>query len=157
MTHMTNRHGAPPGLALLLAALAALALHSGCAKADRFKPLPAPTLIQAPGKPSVTVSQDRAGARIELERAQALVVRLPVRVSGGLEWSLVELKPGVLRPQGPTFERALRSTDADEAAGASVWHFVPEAAGSVALNFQLRRAHSTAPALQTVTYDVTVR
>ena len=143
----------------MLALSMALALLAGCGTAEKkAKPEVAPpSLIQAPGQATLTVSADNAGAGIVLERTQALVVRLPLVFTTGLEWSLVDMKPGVLASQGQKFERLPRNVDLNEVGGTSVWRLVPEAAGSVALNFQLRRPHSLVPATQTVTYNVTVK
>jgi len=120
-------------------------------------PAPRPVLIQNTGGRSITVGDDKSGASIELEPAQELVVRLPLLATTGREWSLVDLAPGVLSVQSTSFERASRDTNIFEAAGSSVWHFKPVAAGTVTLRFDLRRPRSLDPAVQTVTYAVTVK
>ena len=84
-------------------------------------------------------------------------MRLPVSPATGLEWSLATPKPGVLTMQSTRFERALRNINVEEAAGAAVWHFKPQASGVVTLSFELRRPHSLKPPSQTVSYDVTVK
>jgi predicted secreted protein len=139
------------GLALVATLLAA------CATPDHPKAPPAPPPVASPGERVVTLSDANAGAGVTLESAQELVVRLPIGATTGLEWSLGDLKPGVLAVQSARFERALRNTNVDEAAGAAVWHFRPQASGAVTLSFELRRPHSLQAPSQTVSYDVTVK
>ena len=139
------------GLALVATLLGA------CATPDKPKAPPPPPPVASPGQRVVTVSDANAGAGVTLESAQELVVRLPIGPATGLEWSLADLKPGVLAVQGMKFERALRNTNVEEAAGATVWHFRPQASGVVTLSFELRRPHSLQPPSQTVSYDVTVK
>ena len=139
------------GLALVATLLAA------CASPDKPKAPPPPPPVASPGQRVVTVSDANAGAGVTLESAQELVVRLPVAPATGLDWALADLKPGVLAVQSMKFERALRNTNVEEAAGATVWHFRPQASGAVKLSFELRRPHSLQPPSQTVSYDVTVK
>ena len=148
---MTNNMRVHGGGALALA----VALLAGCAAADKAPPPVA--VLQGPGQAALTVSEENSGARIVLEPGQALRVRLALVVSTGLEWSLVEPKPGVLVEAGSRFERAQPNVSTEAAAGAQVWQFKPQAAGSVALRFELRRPRNVAPAVQTVSYDVTVK
>lgn len=121
------------------------------------KPPPPPSVVQNPAHRTLVVTDANAGASVVLESTQTLTVRLPLDVTSGLEWSLVDLKPGVVSAAGPKFERALRNTNSGEDAGDSVWQFKPEAAGAVTLNFALRPTRSLQPAVQTVRYDLTVR
>jgi predicted secreted protein len=114
-------------------------------------------VVQGTGQHVLTVTDANSGAIVMLEATQALMVRLPVGTTSGLEWSLVDLKPGVVSAVGPKFERALRNTNSEEAAGDSVWRVKPESAGTVTLSFELRRPHTLLPAAQTVRYDVTVK
>ena len=132
-------------------------LLAACASSDKPKAPPPPATVASPGQRVVTVSDANAGAGVTLESAQELVVRLPTGAATGLEWSLVDLKPGVLAVQSTRFERALRNTNVEEAAGATVWHFRPQASGAVTLSFELRRPHSLQPPSQTVSYAVTVK
>jgi predicted secreted protein len=148
MSHLSH---ASRGLVLIAAVLAA------CAAPEGPKPAPAPSVVQGPGQRTLVVTEANAGASVVLASAQALTVRLPVDATAAFEWSLVDLKPGVLSAAGPKFERAPRNITADDGAGDSVWQFRPEAAGTVSLSFELRRPHSLLPAVQTVRYDVTVR
>ena len=120
-------------------------------------PAAAPRVVQEPGRSSVRVSEGQSGAGVVLGPAQEMVVDLPVDTTSGYEWTLVDLKPGVLNVLGSKFERTVRTANPEEAAGAVVWRFRPEAMGAVALRFELRRPRSLEPARQTVTYDVTVR
>ena len=133
----------------------AAALLAACATPEKPKAPPPP--VAAVGQRLVAVSDANAGAAVTLESAQELVVRLPTEGAAGLEWMLVDPKPGVLTLLSSKFERALRNTNVEEAAGATVWHFRPQAAGSVALKFELRRPRSLQPPTQTVGYDVTVK
>ena len=97
------------------------------------------------------------GANVTLESTQELVVSLPLAPTNGLEWSVVDLAPGVLTPTGARFERDPRSSSTGEANGMSVFHFKPQAAGRATLTFDLRRPRSLLPAVQTMVYRVTVK
>jgi predicted secreted protein len=138
------------GLAVAAALLAACSTPAP-------KPPPPPSLVQNPGHRVLVVTDANAGATVVLESAQTLTVRLPLGATSGLEWSLVDLQPGVVSAIGPKFERALRNTNSGEDAGDSVWQLTPVAAGAVTLNFALRPTRSLQPAVQTVRYDVTVK
>jgi predicted secreted protein len=136
----------------------AAALLAACSTPEpQPKPPPAPIVVQNPGHRVLVVTDANAGATVVLESAQTLTVRLPLGATGGLEWSLVDLQPGVVSAVGPKFERALRNTNSGEDAGDSVWQLKPVAAGAVTLNFALRSTRSLQPAVQTVRYDVTVK
>lgn len=139
------------GLALAAAALAA------CSTPEKPQAPPPVAPVASPGQHQITVTDANAGAAVTIESAQELVVRLVTAGAGALEWSLVDLKPGVLAVQSSKFERALRNTNTEEAAGATVWHFRPQAAGVVTLKFELRRPHTLQLPTQTVVYDVTVK
>ena len=142
---------------LRTAAAAALALlAAACATPEKPAPVAPPPVVQSAGKKVVTVSAGQSGAQVTLDKAQELVVRLPLGVAAGVEWSLVDLKPGVLNVQGGKFERELRSSNDEESSGAMVWHFMPAASGTVTLNFDLRRPRRLDPAVRTVSYTVTV-
>ncbi|MEP7296661.1 MAG: protease inhibitor I42 family protein [Burkholderiales bacterium] len=148
MTMTQRLHG---GLALAAALLAA------CSTPDAPK-APAPqVMIADAGRRAITVTGEVAGANITLERAQPLIVRLAINVTTGQEWSVVDLKPGVLATQGPKFERAPRNVGSSEGEGAVVWQFAPQSAGTVTLNFELRRPRSLQPATQVVSYQVVVK
>lgn len=138
------------GLAVAAALLAACSTPTP-------KPPPAPSVVQKPGHRVVVVTDANDGATVVLESAQTLTVRLPLGATSGLEWSLVDLQPGVLSAVGPKFERALRNTNSGEDAGDAVWQLKPVAAGAVTLNFALRPTRSVKPAVQTVRYAVTVQ
>lgn len=151
---MTNNLRLWGGLALCLP----LALLDACSTtAEKPRPAATQSVIQQPGKSSVTVTEADADARIVLDKSQTLVVSLVLAGNANPDWSVVDLKPGVLTVQGSKFERALRSTNGDESTGSTVWRFKPEAAGEVTLRFELRPPRSRDPALQTVTYAVTVK
>jgi len=137
-------------------ALAAILL-TACSTPEATKtPLPPPAIAN-PAQRALTVTSENTGAGITLESTQALIVRLPIRATAGLEWSLVDLKPGVLAMQSSKFERALRNAGPGEDNGDVVFRLAPQAAGTVTLNFELRRPHSLLPAVQTVSYDVIVK
>jgi predicted secreted protein len=132
-------------------------LLAGCSTADKPKPAPAQPVIQGPGKAALAVTANDSGASIVMERSQELIVRLPLRGSSGADWSLVDLKPGVLRVvAGPTFERALLSVADDPSDGSSIWRLRAETPGQVALNFELRRPHALGTE-RTLSYPVTVK
>ena len=134
----------------------AAALLAACSTTDAPKP-PPPPVAGSPGQLIVNVTEANAGASVAIERGQTLVVNLPIRITTGFEWSLVDLKPGVLTVLGPTFERSTIFADDSEAGGTMMWRLKPEAAGVVKLNFELRRPRRLEPAVQTITYDVTVK
>jgi predicted secreted protein len=135
----------------------ALALLFGCSTTDKPKPVPVQPVIQGPGKAALAVSDTDNGASVVMERSQDLIVRLPVRGSSGRDWSLVDLKPGVLRVvSGPTFERTPLSVADDPSDGRSIWRLRAEAPGNVALNFELRRPHVLGTT-RTLSYPVTVK
>lgn len=146
-----------PRLRADLALCMALALLGACSTADKPAPVPAPPLIQGPGKAALTVRDIDNGASIVLERAQELTVRLAVSGSSGADWSLVDLKPGVLRVlSGPNFERTPLNLSDDPSDGSSVWRLRAEAPGNAALNFELRRPRVLGAA-RTLSYTVTVK
>ena len=139
-------------------ALLALALLAACGAFDTApKPAPTPSVVQGPGKKTISVADDAAGASIVLEPAQELVVSLAFDPASGREWRLVDPKPGVLELRGVRFERAHRDAKDEGSAGATVWRFVAQAPGSAALSFELRRPRNVEPATRTVSYSVTVK
>jgi hypothetical protein len=132
---------------------------AACSIFDKTQPKVAPpqVVLQSPGHKSITVSTYDSGAAIVLDSSQDLYVSLDILVTSGLEWNVVDLKPGVVAVLDSKFERALRNTNVEEAAGATVFHLRAEAPGRVLLKFDLRRVHSLLPAVRTATYDVTVK
>ena len=137
--------------------IVAAAVLAACGTPEAPKAPPPVPPVASPGHRSVTVTEQNAGASVTLEASQELIVRLPVGATAGLEWSLVDLQPGVLALQNSKFERALRNTNTEEAAGSTVWQLRPQAAGNVTLNFELRRPRSLQAAARTITYRVTVQ
>ena len=141
------------------AACAALALLGACASAGKPKPVVVQSVVQAPGKATLDVSERNDGASVVLDAAQELRVELPNSawaVANNLEWSVVDLNPGVLSVLGSRFERGQRDNNPTESGGTTVWRLKPQAAGRVNLKFALRRPHRLNPATQTVGFDVTV-
>ena len=132
---------------------------AACATAPPAVPkaAPPPPVIDKPGARLVLVTDANNGASVTLESAQELVVSLPSVPINGLEWSAVDLAPGVLTLTGTRFERDPRSSSTGEANGMSVFHFKPQAAGRATLTFDLRRPRSLLPAVQTMVYQVTVK
>jgi predicted secreted protein len=136
----------------------AAALLAACSTPEKTKTPPPASAVMSPGQRQVTVSETNAGASVMLESTQELSVRLVDAPTSGLEWSLVDLKPGVLALMGSRFERVVRHDNNDDgSSGVVVWRFTPQAPGVVTLNFALRRPHSLLPAVQTITYDVSVK
>ena len=137
----------------------AFALLGACAAGDKLpKPAPAAALIEKPGKPQLTVEESDNGARVVLERAQTLIVRLPRRVSDSAEWAPVDLQPDVLAVvSGPRFEPTPGDAMSGEPSGMSIWTLRAAGPGSVTLDFALRRPHSLAAALRSARYAVTVK
>jgi len=138
-----------------------LALLGACASADKAKPaVKPPSLIQAPGRAAVVVSDRDDGASVVLDATQELRVELSNsawEVANNFDWSVVDLKPGVLNVLGARFERSGRDSNPTESDGATVWRIRPQAPGRVTLSFGLRRPHSIGPAKRTVSFDVTVK
>jgi predicted secreted protein len=141
------------GLALSLS----FALLVACGSAPKEKPPVKPSVVEKPGQKSITVSDANELAHVFLESHQTLVVSLPLTATQGREWSLVDLKPGVLAASGPKFERESLDVNWNDAEGFSVWRFKPEAPGTVGLRFELRRPRELQPAVRTLTYTVTVK
>ncbi|MEO5698313.1 MAG: protease inhibitor I42 family protein [Burkholderiaceae bacterium] len=136
-----------------------LALLGGCSapRPARAETASAPTMIQVPGQPVITIADDQSGASIVLERAQELVVRLPIERTTPYRWSLVDLKPGVLTAEESEFQGAQVNDVLNDRSGVKVWRFRPLVAGTVVLTFDLRQPRRLDPAVRTVTYTVTVR
>ena len=163
---MTNRpkenNSRVRGWLALLALGMPLALLGGCAVGDKPKPavVAAQSVLQAPGKAAVAVSNRNDGAAVLLEIAQELRVDLPLsawEVANNFDWSIAELKPGVLDPIGSHFERTGRDTNPTESDGSTIWRLKPSAPGRVSLTFALRRPYSTGAPAKTVAFDVTVK
>lgn len=134
-----------------------VALLVACGTAQKAAPVAVQAVVSSPGQASITVSDRQSGASVVLDSTQALVVKLPNDVTSVRDWALIDLQPGVLALQRSTFENAVRRPLGDEYVGTAVWRFVPQAAGTVTLTFELRRPHRVEPAAQTVTYRVTVK
>ncbi len=142
-----------------VAAATTLAMSSGCSapRSARTETAPAPAVIQISGQPVITVADDRSGASIVLERAQELLVRLPIERTTPYRWSLVDLKPGVLAAEESEFQGAQVNDVLNDRSGVKAWRFRPLAAGTVVLTFDLRQPRRLDPAVRTVSYTVTVR
>lgn len=139
--------------------IAACTLLGACAGADKLpKPAAAPALIQNPGKARVTVDDADSGASVVLERAQELIVRLPIRVADSAEWAPVDQRPDVLAVvSGPRFEHTPGDAVSGDPNRLTVWTLRAVAPGNVTLDFALRRPHSLEPALRSARYVVTVK
>ncbi len=137
-----------------------LALLGACATKDKPAPVAVRAVIQSPGRSTVAVSADQDGASIVLEASQELRVDLPIDVwsiSNNFDWSVVDLRPGVLDVLGSRFERGTRGSNSSDVDGTTTWRIKPQAPGRVSLRFELRRRHSLEPATQIVSFDVTVK
>jgi predicted secreted protein len=144
-------------MSIALALVAPIVLLSACASGDTP---PAPVVertIQKPGKARLEVTDIDGGAKVVVDLAQTLVVDLPLLPTEGREWSLVDMKPGVLTLTSSKFERDNRDRDGVESPGEMIFQLKPEATGEVVLNFSLRRPHTLEPATKIITYAVTVR
>ncbi len=143
-----------------LALCVPLALLGACASADKPKPVVVQKLIQAPGKSTVTVSNASDGASVVLDASQELHVDLALsgsEVAHNMDWSVTDLKPGVLTPLGSRFERSARDLNPLESEGSAVWRFKALAPGQVRLTFGLRQPYSVGAPLKSVGFDVTVK
>jgi predicted secreted protein len=146
-------------LALTLAFAVGLpsVLLSACASKDALPVAVAQRTIQNPGKSQVEIAEADGGAKVIVQQSQVLVVDLPLLPTEGREWSLVDMKPGVLSVVSSKFELDKRDHDGLASPGDMIIRFKPEAVGDVELNFALRRPHTLEPATKTVTFAVTVR
>ncbi len=146
----SRRHAARAGLCLAGALLAACA-------SDGPKPLvPVPPVANA-GAKVVRISELNAGADVTLESGQSLVVSLEIEIGPALDWSLVDLKPGVLTIESTRFERSPRDAYLGDLGGQMIWTLKPVGTGEVTLNFDLRKPHSLMPAVRTISYRVFVK
>jgi hypothetical protein len=136
-----------------------LVLVAACSTEEKVKPAPVQKVVQSPGKAVVTVNEFSDGASVVLDANQELRVELPdsaYSVNSNMDWSVADLKPGVLDVLGSKFERAGEGYMMD-AAGTTIWRLKPLAAGRVTLKFELRKLRSLEPPKRTLTYDVTVK
>jgi hypothetical protein len=143
-----------------LALCVPLALLGACASADKPKPVVVQSVIQAPGKAHVTVSSASDGASVVLDATQELRVDLAIsgwEVANNMDWSVTDLKPGVLTPLGSRFERATRDVNPLESEGSTVWRLKAQAPGQIRLTFGLRRPYSVGASVRSVSFDVTVK
>ncbi|MES2098636.1 MAG: protease inhibitor I42 family protein [Pseudomonadota bacterium] len=143
-----------------LALCVPLALLGACASADKPKPVVVRSVIQAPGKAHVTVSNASDGASVVLDATQELHVNLALsgwEVANNMDWSVTDLKPGVLTALGSRFDRSARDVNPLESEGSAVWRFKAQAPGQIRLTFGLRRPYSVGPPLKSVSFDVTVK
>lgn len=144
-----------------LALCVPLALLGACASADKApKPSVVRSVIQAPGKAHLTVSNADDGASVVLDKAQELRVELSLsgyEVAHNMDWSVAELKPGVLTVLGTRFERAALDVNPLESEGAKVVRLAPQAPGQVRVTFELRSPYSLGAPVKSVSFDVTVK
>ena len=153
---LTNNQRVWSSLALCLP----LASIGACASADKPKPVVVQSVIQAPGKTHVSASDANSGASVMLETGQELRVELSLsawEVANDFDWSVAELKPGVLTALGSRFERTGRDANPTESDGATVWRLAPQAPGRVTLTFGMRRPYSVGAPARTASFDVTVK
>jgi predicted secreted protein len=99
-----------------------------------------------------------SASSVELRQDQELQVRLATRGTTGHVWTLVEMTPGALVQQGAaTFERESLVSNIGQAAGFEVFRFKPAASGATTLKFELRRPRDLDPAIQLVSFAVSVK
>ena len=143
-----------------LALCVPLALLGACASADKPRPLVVRSVVEAPGKAYVTVSSASDGASVVLDTTQELRVELALsawELARNMDWSVTDLKPGVLTPLGLRFERATRGVNPLESEGSMVWRLKAQAPGQLRLTFGLRRPYSVGAPFKSVSFDVTVK
>ncbi len=138
-----------------------LALLGACASADKLpKPVVVRSVIQAPGKAHLTLSNADDGASVVLDAGQELRVELSFsryEVANNMDWSVAELKPDVLTVLSSRFERATRDVKTPEFEGVTVVRLKPQAPGQVRLTFGLRAPYSMGAPFKSVSFDVTVK
>ena len=131
MTPMNNRRiKNPPRAWRALALCVPLTLLGACAAGDKPTPAVAQAVVQAAGKAYVTVSDAKDGAAVVLEAGQELRVELSLssqEVASNRDWSVVDLKPGVLTALGSRFERTGRDSNPTEAEGSMVFRLKAQA------------------------------
>ncbi|HEY4068035.1 MAG TPA: protease inhibitor I42 family protein [Burkholderiaceae bacterium] len=147
----SSRRAAWAGLSLAGALLAA------CASADGPKPAVVVPPVASAGAKVLRISELNAGADVTLESGQPLVVSLEMEIGPNLDWTLVDMKPGVLTIESTRFERSPRDNYLGDLGGQMIWTLKPVAPGAVTLNFDLRKPHSLMPAVRTITYRVVVK
>jgi predicted secreted protein len=133
------------------------AMLAACASTEGPKLPPAVAPVANAGAKVIRISDDNAGADVTLELAQSLMVSLGLDVVAGFDWSLVDMKPGVLAIQSTRFERTPRDQMLGDLGGTMIWTLRPVAPGVVTLDFDLRKPRSLLPAVRTVTFRVTVK
>jgi predicted secreted protein len=130
----------------------------GCSSSEPLKGPPVPSVLQAFGKKTITVTAADTGSAVALDPSQELIVRLEVQAQSVGDWRLANLDPELFKVVGPTYEHISRgSMGEDVYTTISIWRFVPSSSGTMTLNFELRRLHSLGPAAQTVSFTVTVK
>lgn len=141
----------PAWRAALAAALAAALLLAACATPEERE-----RRIDTSGH--VVVLTAGSAPELTLRMDQELKISLAGEPTFGLEWTLAEMKPGVLAQQGPrSFEREGLVTNFGQGAGSDVFRFKPVAAGATTLKFDYRRPHSLEPASRSVSFTVSVQ
>lgn len=143
-----------------LALCVPLALLGACATGDKPSPVVVQSAIRAPGEAYVAVSDANDAAAVVLDAAQELRVNLSLsayEVANNLDWSISDLKPGVLTSLGSRFERAARDSSPTESDGSAIWRLKAQAPGRATLSFVLRRAYSVGAPARSVSFDVTVK
>ena len=150
----------PPRAWRHLALCVPLVLLGACASGDKPKPPVVQAVIEAPGQTALTLTSANDGARVVLGQAQELRVELPKSawsIAQNFEWTLVDLAPGVLTATGSRFQRTRLDVNPLESDGTTTFRLRPQAAGTVALKFVLRRPQRLDPPIQTVGFDVSVK
>jgi predicted secreted protein len=97
---------------------------------------------------------------LELRRDQELRVRLVTEPTTRREWMLADNSASdVLAPQGGrSFEREpVDAYNLTQAAGYEVFRFKPMAPGTATLRFDYRRPRDLEPAMQSVSFTITVK
>lgn len=142
-----------------LLCIAALALSSACAPAQRTQAPAASPDRAASSAAAVTVTADDNGRKVDLAVGQELVVRLASNRTTGYAWTITDSANAVLAQQGKpdyvtdaTLERKIG------VGGTEIWRLKAVKTGQQTLRFEYRRPweRDAAPA-KTVSYLVTVR
>jgi hypothetical protein len=155
MVSMKNNLYARSMLALALWVMLEL---QGCSSSEPLKGPPVPTVLQGLGKKAITVTAAETGSAVVLDSTQELIVRLEVEAQSVGDWRLANLDPALFKVVGPTYEHISRGMKGEDVyTTVSIWRFVPSSSGTMTLNFELRRLHSLGPALETVSFTVTVK
>jgi inhibitor of cysteine peptidase len=106
----------------------------------------------------VDLSENDAGAALDVDRGTTLVVRLPANPTTGYTWSLVTSGTSVVNEGDPTFVQSASAGEKVGAGGTESWSFTAQESGEQELLFEYRRAwERDTPPAKSLSYSIRVR